>query len=1163
MATTVARLTHPNHLDHSLHDSVSAATNDISPAIPNSAPTDIFSISDEELQERLQFISEIGFGNWGSVWSCYTNNTPTRDKVAVKLVHRSKTPTTAARVKSLEYLPRLIPVEVNEIKAKPWFESLLSGVHFLHAHGVSHNDIKPANILLTACSVPVLVDFGFAEYHGSWGTFKSTLAYGTPEYLDPLRAKGLSHDTRLSDIYSLGVTFFEILVGRTPFEEVEGEAFETQEDLEVYWKRTMRGVWLGDKEWKKKLSVGVESLLKRMMCPDPAGRLNAEMALEDPYWKIGTVSSSSSKRLGEFTSRLGMTNTSPAKPRAILPPRSPVKSPKVQPIEKEKKTPKKESSKLSKKNAITKDRIGSPTTPARPVNLLGITQPVFSPGVTTPSTPSTVRTQQRAISPTSMRPSPSGIPVARRRAAPTHTHTTPFAPSRSRQDSDKENGRADRPRPKRAKTSTSRKNDENAKSPAPSTLGGGLSFLSEKYHHISRKTPSRKPIPAVLQTGSEDRRANPIQNPRARVASIVNKTAVAGNETEKIKPVRQRVASIVNKSAIGGTEPRKKSLIGQAGKEARDKALKAVRKVEEGLASVSAKMARGEERDVKVISNQPEVPDYAFLASPPKAKPVLELVKEIKERQRRRDREQSDCVDQQGEDAHYADVSFQTTGADQSVVIVDAPHASVSMMDIHQADIPSPTVVATSPRDNMYPRSAKSSTSVFRHGIKASMGKLSKFSLGVGSGKQPTFSMVDIPDVADFSMLRDDDFSARRPTAPSGTFSRSQPCLQTFSVDEEDRMTQWIKSVERVVEETRTNFLANGEVVMAPGLPPLPPPRRASITTETALGIGRYNGTANMKRRATIAGDPGMLVLRPSIGKSVENEASLVVREDIAAATTDKPKVGVGMQQKISSVANLELELEKTRAPQRLSAVIDPAGLAAQFTKQDLVRTSAESTATAVDNPGMLSVLAKANNTIPCIEVTEDALLVSPSTSPISSMSKAYRNSASSVFLLDRLGPPEAESLQQLSSTSSRTSLGLATQPSQPDYDRLLLSSSGVVRLGQGYQSEHLGRQNAQEFKFDTADPTRDAQRKKLHRRSLFKKGWGVPTVIEPPTEKTHRDPGAKSSDDFKGKRNESACLGVPGRALGEQESVAGRMKKALQTILSTPRRPRTFIHAQ
>ncbi|KAG8906456.1 hypothetical protein FRC01_008014, partial [Tulasnella sp. 417] len=114
--------------------------------------------------------------------------------------------------------------------------------------------------------------------------FLSNLAYGTPEYLSPERAKGLVHDTRLSDMWSLGVTFFEILIGRTPFELVEGEAFETQEDLERYWKRTKEGEWLGAEEWQKRISSGMQSLLRRMMSPDVKRRIKAGEALADPYW---------------------------------------------------------------------------------------------------------------------------------------------------------------------------------------------------------------------------------------------------------------------------------------------------------------------------------------------------------------------------------------------------------------------------------------------------------------------------------------------------------------------------------------------------------------------------------------------------------------------------------------------------------------------------------------------------------------------------------------------------------------------------------------------------------------------------------------------------------------------------------------------------------------
>ncbi|KAG9083731.1 hypothetical protein FRC06_004392 [Ceratobasidium sp. 370] len=186
----------------------------------------------------------------------------------------------------MQYLPTPVPVEVPEFRAKPWFVALADAVAFLHQRGVVHNDIKPANILLTGATppMPVLVDFGFAEHYTltSRHAFQSNLAYGTPEYLAPERARGQPHDTRKSDVYALGVTFFEILVGRTPFEEVEGESFVSKEDLERYWARTVKGKWIG--KWEGIMSKQCEKALKRMTAPNADLRVTATDVLNDPYF---------------------------------------------------------------------------------------------------------------------------------------------------------------------------------------------------------------------------------------------------------------------------------------------------------------------------------------------------------------------------------------------------------------------------------------------------------------------------------------------------------------------------------------------------------------------------------------------------------------------------------------------------------------------------------------------------------------------------------------------------------------------------------------------------------------------------------------------------------------------------------------------------------------
>ncbi|KAG7088184.1 hypothetical protein E1B28_012202 [Marasmius oreades] len=302
---------------------------------------DVFSFGDdEELTRRLRFIKEVGFGNWGSVWKCEPRSTEMlstgdsfdqslKSSFAVKLVHRrggkpEEVKTSAARVKSLwnemrivrqfkldphpsiipfysflltpsyalvtmAYYPDLITVQVAETYARRWFRFLLSAVEYLHKRGVVHNDIKPANILMSPKGVPVLCDFGFAESYDleSSTAFHSRCSYGTPEYLSPERARGIPHDTRKSDMWSLGVTFFEVLVGRTPFEESDTDNCLTHEDLEKYWSRTLRGKWIGS--WK--MSKGVEKLLRRMLAPNADLRCTATEAMKDSYWMTDVQSS--------------------------------------------------------------------------------------------------------------------------------------------------------------------------------------------------------------------------------------------------------------------------------------------------------------------------------------------------------------------------------------------------------------------------------------------------------------------------------------------------------------------------------------------------------------------------------------------------------------------------------------------------------------------------------------------------------------------------------------------------------------------------------------------------------------------------------------------------------------------------------------------------------
>jgi serine/threonine protein kinase len=95
---------------------------------------------------------------------------------------------------------------------------ICNALDYVHSHGVVHRDLKPENIMIGPNDEVKLIDFGIAANAGSRRlTFaKLTEAMGTPDYISPEQVKGKRGDAR-SDVYALGIMFYEMLTGKVPF----------------------------------------------------------------------------------------------------------------------------------------------------------------------------------------------------------------------------------------------------------------------------------------------------------------------------------------------------------------------------------------------------------------------------------------------------------------------------------------------------------------------------------------------------------------------------------------------------------------------------------------------------------------------------------------------------------------------------------------------------------------------------------------------------------------------------------------------------------------------------------------------------------------------------------------------------------------------------------
>ncbi len=171
---------------------------------------------------------------------------------------------------------KLAPEEAVKI-----LRQVSSALEAAHAEGVVHRDLKPQNVMIEPNGRVVVMDFGLARSMENSGLTQAGAIMGTPAYMSPEQAKGLSADER-SDIFALGIIFYQMLTGVVPF---KGESA-----LASLLLRT-QGPPAPPKQLDNSIPQALNDIVLKALATDPANRYQkvADLSKDLRDWEEGTL----------------------------------------------------------------------------------------------------------------------------------------------------------------------------------------------------------------------------------------------------------------------------------------------------------------------------------------------------------------------------------------------------------------------------------------------------------------------------------------------------------------------------------------------------------------------------------------------------------------------------------------------------------------------------------------------------------------------------------------------------------------------------------------------------------------------------------------------------------------------------------------------------------
>lgn len=156
-----------------------------------------------------------------------------------------------------------------------YMQGICSALHYAHHSGIIHCDLKSGNVLIDEKGKPLVTDFGIARMTDTATT--TLVGVGTPAYMAPEQILGRD-PTPQSDIYSLGITLYEMLTGgERPFTGEQAKIKGSNSE-KVRWEQ----IYLpppSPRAWNKEITPEVEAVVMKCLSKEPGGRYESALAL--------------------------------------------------------------------------------------------------------------------------------------------------------------------------------------------------------------------------------------------------------------------------------------------------------------------------------------------------------------------------------------------------------------------------------------------------------------------------------------------------------------------------------------------------------------------------------------------------------------------------------------------------------------------------------------------------------------------------------------------------------------------------------------------------------------------------------------------------------------------------------------------------------------------